>query len=329
MYIVTGGAGFIGSAFIAKLNSKNITDILIVDDLKSDGKWLNLRNLNYTDIMGKSDFLNEIISDGLRDINAIVHMGACSSTTERDVDFLLENNYRYSQEIAKYCVNNKVRLMYASSAATYGDGACGYEDIQTEHELLQLKPLNPYGFSKHLFDLWASRNGVFKNILGLKFFNVFGPNEYHKGDMASMIKKSYDVVKNEKVIKLFKSYSPDFKDGEQVRDFIYIKDCVDIMWQLLQKPKINGLLNVGTSIERSWNDLANSVFSALRLPSNIQYIDMPEGLKKQYQYYTKANIEKLRSTGINLKFHSLEDAIKDYVQNYLEKEDKYLSSNNM
>lgn len=329
MYVVTGGAGFIGSAFISKLNSKGINDILVVDDLELGNKWLNLRNLQYTDIMNKSDFLNEIIADGFRDINAIVHMGACSSTTERNVDFLLENNYRYTQEIAKYCINNKIRFLYASSAATYGNGSEKYDDFQTEEQLIKLRPLNPYGFSKHLFDLWASKNKAFKNILGLKFFNVFGPNEYHKGDMASMVKKSYEVIKSKDVVKLFKSYYPDFKDGEQVRDFIYIKDCVDIMWQLLENPKINGLYNVGTSITRSWNDLAKAIFSALNMTPKIEYIDMPEGLKRQYQYYTQANIEKLKASGIKLHFHSLEVAIKDYVQNYLEKDDKYLSKENI
>ncbi|MGI6680612.1 MAG: ADP-glyceromanno-heptose 6-epimerase [Bdellovibrionota bacterium] len=324
MYIVTGGAGFIGSAFVAKLNQEGINDILIVDNLGDDKRWLNLRNLVYTDIIGVNDFISELMADISIKIDGIIHMGACSSTTEMNVDFLLANNYQYTKTLATYAINNGIRFIYASSGATYGAGEAGYDDFQDEKSLLTLKPLNPYGFSKHLFDIWAARNKAFSSIAGLKFFNVFGPNEYHKGDMASMVKKSYETIKETGKVKLFKSYDPRFKDGESVRDFVYIKDVVEVMWRFLKQPKVNGLYNVGTGEARSWNDLMKSVFSALNLKPNIEYIDMPEKLRKQYQYYTKANMEKFEKTNMAFKFYSLEDAVKDYVQNYMETEDPYL-----
>lgn len=324
MYIVTGGAGFIGSAMVAKLNKEGINDIIIVDELGEDDKWLNLRNLVFTDFVDKDEFIHQISNELYDDIKCIIHMGACSSTTERDMGYLLDNNTEYTKLLAKYSVQNKIRFIYASSAATYGNGEKGYDDFQDEKKLTSLRPLNQYGYSKYLFDIWAARNNLFSKIVGLKFFNVFGPNEYHKGDMASMVKKSYEIIKETGKISLFKSYIPKYKDGEQVRDFVYIKDVVEVMWQLIKQPKINGLFNVGTGETRSWNDLARAVFSALNKPVNIEYIEMPERLKKQYQYYTKANMDKLHKAGINFKFYPLEDAVKDYVQNYMETEDKYL-----
>ncbi|MBC7190326.1 ADP-glyceromanno-heptose 6-epimerase, partial [Candidatus Aerophobetes bacterium] len=250
-------------------------------------------------------------------VKTIIHLGARSSTTEKDVDFLMINNYEYTKELAKWSLRNNVRFIYASSAATYGDGSNGFSD---EHSLLPiLKPLNAYGYSKHIFDLWALKNGILDKIVGLKYFNVYGPKEWHKGEMRSMVLKAYEQIKKDGKIRLFKSYHNDYKDGEQLRDFIYVKDAVEMTLFFIEKTEINGIFNIGTGIPRSWNDLAKAVFESLGIKPQIEYIDMPEEIKGKYQYFTKADMRKMIETGYNKPTLSLEEAIKDYVLNYLEK----------
>jgi len=249
-------------------------------------------------------------------------MGACSSTTEQDADYLMANNYEYSRSLAKrYAGNSRVRFIYASSAATYGDGSRGYSD---EHESIpRLQPLNMYGYSKHAFDLWALKTGFINRSVGLKYFNVFGPNEYHKGDMRSVAVRAYFQAKTADKVKLFKSYDPNYKDGEQCRDFIYVKDAVNVTLFFLAKSEANGIFNVGTGIPRNFNDLASAVFSALGKSRNVEYIDMPKGLEKRYQYYTCAQTDKLRAAGFTEQFHTLEEAVRDYIVNHLERDPRW------
>jgi ADP-L-glycero-D-manno-heptose 6-epimerase len=322
MIIVTGGAGFIGSAMIWRLNQEGLTDILVVDNLGKSDKWKNLVNRQFNDYVHRDHFLERLYAGQFSDIQAIIHMGACSATTERDADFLMHNNYAFSVKVAQYALEHDIRLINASSAATYGDGERGFDDNTSQ--LTALRPLNMYGYSKHLFDLWAQRNGVLGKLVSLKFFNVFGPNEYHKGDMTSVVYKAYHQVCANNKIELFKSYRKPYGHGEQRRDFVYIKDCVDVMAWLLAHPDINGLYNVGTGCDRNWNDLARAVFAALNLPAKIEYIEMPGHLKDRYQYYTCANTRKLVETGLPIQFAPLEKSVKDYVCNYLTAQDSYL-----
>ena len=318
MIIVTGGAGFIGSAIIAALNKRQIADILVVDQLASDEKWKNLRNLSFADYVEKDDFLKMVLEKKLSPpIEAVFHLGACTSTTETNASYLIKNNYEYTKLLAQWATDTDIRFIYASSAATYGDGSAGFGD--DEKKIDRLRPLNMYGYSKHLFDLWARRNGLLKKIAGLKYFNVFGPNEYHKGDMRSFVPKAFEQINEKGKVGLFKSYKPEFKDGEQKRDFIYIKDAADMTLFFLDNPQLTGLFNIGTGQPRSWNDLVKAVFAAMDKPPNIEYIEMPDSIRSQYQYYTCADITKLRKTGYNKKTTSLEDAIKDYINNYLQK----------
>ena len=322
MIIVTGGAGFIGSAFVAKLNAQGINDILIVDDLNSNARVMNLANKKFTQYIGKSDFIQSVKSNSLsRDITAIVHMGACSSTTERDLEYLRTNNFEYSKILAEYCLTHGVRYIYASSAATYGDGNNGYDDDVSRID--ELKPLNPYGESKQTMDLWARDQGIFSQVVGLKFFNVYGPNEYYKGHMASVAWKAFNTIKETSSFSLFKSHRPDYKDGEQKRDFVYVKDCCDIMWWLLNTPSVNGLFNVGSGRARSWNDLLNALFKAMQKPAQLSYIDMPVELRDQYQYFTEAPMQKLKVAGYTAPLHTLEEGVSDYVTNHLMKPDKH------
>lgn len=315
--VVTGGAGFIGSNVVKELNNLGIEKVIIVDNLGSTEKWKNIVDLSFEDYIHKDEFI-EKLTKGMfnHSVQSIIHLGAKSSTTEKDVNFLMKNNYEYTKILAKWALANNVRFIYASSAATYGDGSMGFSD---EHSLIpKLRPLNAYGFSKQIFDLWALRNGVLNRIVGLKYFNVFGPREWHKADMRSMVLKAYEQIKKEGKIRLFKSYNPAYKDGEQLRDFIYIKDAVSMTLFFLEKPELNGIFNVGTGTPRSWNDLAMAVFNALKLKPNIEYIDMPEELKGKYQYFTKAEMGKIKAAGYSKPTMSLEEAVKDYVL-YLEK----------
>jgi ADP-L-glycero-D-manno-heptose 6-epimerase len=323
MIIVTGGAGFIGSAFVWKLNATGRDDLLLVDALDATDKWKNLVNLRFVDYLDRAAFLDRLERNALPDaIEAVVHMGACSDTTERDSAFLMENNYRYTRRLAEWSLARNVRFIYASSGATYGDGGAGYSDADEVSR--RLKPLNMYGYSKQLLDLWALQTGAAARIVGLKFFNVFGPNEYHKGEMRSVVHKAFGQIRDTGSVKLFKSYRSEYRDGEQVRDFVYVKDVVEVMAWLLANPKVNGLFNVGTGTARTWKDLVNAVFAAMKVPPKTEFIEMPEHLRDRYQYRTEADISKLKTAGYPGAFRRLEDAVRDYVQNYLLQDDPYL-----
>lgn len=320
MIIVTGGAGFIGSALVWKLNQMGEENIVIVDHLGESDKWKNLTGLKFVDYYNKDVFYNMIIEDEIPfDVKCVFHLGACSSTTEKDADYLIKNNYRYSLELAKFCLYRGGRFIYASSAATYGDGSFGYND--NENEINNLRPLNMYGFSKHFFDQWIKREDLFKRVVGLKYFNVYGPNEYHKGEMRSVVHKAFGQINTTGKVKLFKSYLPDYKDGEQERDFIYIKDAVDMTVYFYEHKEVNGLFNIGTGEARTWNDLVTSLFNAMEKPVDIEYTEMPEYLKAKYQYFTQADTSKLRNSGYDKPITKLEDGVTDYVKNYLLKKE--------
>lgn len=318
--IVTGGAGFIGSNLVEELNNRGEDRILIVDNLKEGIKWKNLIGLKFLDYINKDEFIERIEKNQFKDVSAIIHLGACSSTTVKDLNYLWKNNYLYSQKLAIFSLKNGINFIYASSAATYGDGSLGFSD--DENLLPKLRPLNPYGFFKHLFDLWLYNNGILNKVVGLKYFNVFGEKEFHKGEMRSVVIKAYEQIKKEGKVKLFKSYNPRYEDGGQLRDFIYVKDAVDITLFFLENPDKKGIYNVGTGKARSFRDLVIAVFSALNLPPQIEYIEMPENLRKQYQYFTQADITKLRKAGYNKPMWELEEAVKNYVK-FLETQDFY------
>ncbi|MDH7605107.1 MAG: ADP-glyceromanno-heptose 6-epimerase [Melioribacter sp.] len=325
MIVVTGGAGFIGSAVVWKLNKMGIDKIIIVDELGTDDKWKNLNGLKYADFFHKDDFIGLVLQRAVPfKISAIIHLGACSSTTERDADYLMDNNFHYSQELALYSLENEIRFIYASSAATYGDGSQSYNDDETQLE--KLRPLNMYGYSKHLFDLWVKRNGLLNKVVGLKYFNVYGPNEYHKGDMRSVVHKAFEQIRDTGKVKLFKSYRSDYKDGEQKRDFIYVKDAVDITLFFLEHKDKNGIYNVGTGKAQTWIELVTALFNALDKPVNIEFIDMPMEIRDKYQYFTQANLEKLRAAGYDKPIMNVQQGVEDYVKNYLLK-NPYLAMN--
>jgi ADP-L-glycero-D-manno-heptose 6-epimerase len=315
--IVTGGAGFIGSALLWGLNKKGLRNILVVDHMDESPKWKNLINLKFQDYIDKDDFLEMILNDKLNyeKIDCIFHMGACSSTVEKDANFMFKNNFEYSKHLVEFAIKKGIRFIYASSAATYGDGSSGFSD---DHELLEkLRPLNIYGYSKHLFDLWLKRNKLLDKVVGLKYFNVYGPNEYHKGEMRSFVVKAYEQIINTGEVKLFKSYKPEYKNGEQKRDFVYIKDAVDMTLFFFQERGLTGIYNIGTGEAHTWNELVNAVFKALDKEPKIRYIDMPEELKDQYQYFTQADISKIRKAGYKKELWNFDSAIEDYVINYL------------
>lgn len=317
LIIVTGGCGFIGSGVVRQLNDQGMRNILVVDALDQTEKWKNLVGKKFVDILDRSQLFQWL--EGRQDIlEAIIHLGACTSTVETDSAYLLENNYRYSVRLAEYALKHEKRMVYASSAATYGDGLLGFSD--DEDKLEQFFPLNMYGYSKHLFDLWAKNEGVLDKLVGLKYFNVFGPNESHKGRMASAIYHIVPVALKEKVIRLFKTSDPKyFADGEQKRDFIYVKDVARMTCAFLENDA-TGIYNIGTGVANSWNNVANGVFKALNLPANIEYIEMPEDLKGKYQNYTCAEMEKTRSVlGHKADCMPLEDTVIEYVTQYLMK----------
>lgn len=315
MYIVTGAAGLIGSGIIWGLNQKNITNILAVDHLAKSEKWKNLRALRYADYMERDDFLAKLLSGGFDDCNieGIFHLGACSATTELDATYLIHNNFEYTKHLAEFSAKRDIRMVYASSCATYGDGEYGYKDDEAEIE--KLRPLNMYGYSKQLFDLWAKQSGVLNKIAGCKFSNVYGANEHHKGDMRSVVMRTYEQLTADGKMRLFRSYKPEYKDGEQMRDFLYIKDAVEMVLFLFDSGAC-GLFNIGSGRAETWNALASAGFKALNLPINIEYVDMPESLKAKYQYYTCTDMDKLRALGWTKEATSLEDAVYDYYVNY-------------
>ncbi len=318
--IVTGGAGFIGSGVVWKLNRLGLSsEIIVVDYLGSHpDKWKNLVRLKFADYIEKDDFLNYLLEGKLNDcdIDTIFHIGACSSTINPDRRYYVKNNFEYSKHIAEYAFKKNARFIYASSAATYGSGERGFSD--DENLLEELKPLNMYGYSKHLFDLWLKNNGGLKKSVGLKYFNVFGPNEYHKQEMRSFVVKACEQIASTNKIKLFKSHRPDFKDGEQLRDFIYIKDAVDMTVFFYENKKPTGIYNVGTGEPHTFNQLVNAVFDALGLKAQIEYIDMPDDIKNQYQYFTKADISKIRKAGYSKPASDFNSTIKNYVRNYIQ-----------
>lgn len=317
MIVVTGGAGFIGSCLVYRLNQRSHEDILIVDSLDSTEKWKNLVALRYHEYLDFKQFILLLEADYFGDtLTALFHLGACSSTTERNAEYLMENNYRYTLRLALWCEKHPgCRFIYASSAATYGDGNRGYSD---DHTLLSdLRPLNMYGYSKHLFDLHALARGWLQRFVGLKYFNVFGPNEYHKGQMRSVIVKAYPKADQEGTIDLFQSYNPQYQDGEQKRDFIYVKDAVEYTLFFYDNPSINGIFNVGTGVASSWNAVAAAMSCALKKKITINYIPMPQELISKYQYYTCACMDKLHQAGCTIGCRSLEASIVEYVRCYL------------
>lgn len=315
MIVVTGAAGFIGSALVWRLNQHNRSDIIIVDELGKDEKWKNLVSLDFEDFINKDQFIDKIETGLEFKIDTIIHMGANSSTTEKDADHLMKNNFEYTKKLALYSINKNIRFIYASSAATYGDGSLGFED---NNELCKkLHPLNMYGYSKNLFDIWALKKNMMDKIAGIKYFNVFGPNEYHKADMRSVVHKAFEQIRDTGKVRLFKSRNKDYKDGEQKRDFVFIKDAVDMTLFFMEHKDKNGLYNVGSGQARTWNDLVTALFSALGKPVNIEYIDLPDHLADKYQYFTEAKLDKIKKAGYTQQISSLEEGVTDYVKNYL------------
>jgi len=323
--LVTGGAGFIGSNVVASLNAAGRSDIAVNDILGSGGKWRNLAARQISEFVPAGDLMRWL--DG-RKLDAVVHMGAISSTTASDVDLLMENNVRLSLRLFDWCAATRTPFIYASSAATYGDGTKGFADDWSGDELKRLKPMNPYGWSKHLFDLAVAERVARKDKLpphwaGLKFFNVFGPNEYHKGEMRSLLAKRFDEAKAGQPVRLFKSHRAGIADGEQKRDFIYVDDAVAVVRWLMETPSVSGIFNVGTGRARSFRDLMTAMFAALGTAPKIDYVEMPETIRDSYQYFTQAEMNNLRRSGYTREFMTLEAAVKDYVGRYLDSADRF------
>ena len=315
--LVTGGAGFIGSALVWELNRLGVDNILVVDRLGTGEKWRHLVPLRFVDYL-EADELARTVEESpskLKSIGAVFHLGACSSTTETDAAFLMRNNFGYTKMLAEWALSGGRRFVYASSGATYG----GREhDLREDLDPATLRPLNKYGFSKHMFDVYAARTGLLEHAIGIKYFNVYGPNEEHKGDMRSVVHKAFESISRDGVVRLFKSYRAGIADGEQTRDFIYVKDAVAMTVHLAAMEDAHGLYNVGSGTSRTWLDLANAVFAAMGRRPEIQFIEMPETLRPRYQYATCASIERLLGSGYERPITSLENGISDYVQTYLQ-----------
>ena len=332
MIVVTGGAGFIGSNLLAGLEEKGLTNIVICDVLGEEDKWKNIAKREIRDVVHPDNLLS-YLGKHAEEVEAIFHLGAISSTTERDADLIIQTNFTLSRKLWKWCAEHDVRFIYASSAATYGGGDDGFVDHETVAGLQKLRPLNPYGWSKHLFDRRTCRI-VHDNVnaggeklpsqwAGLKFFNVYGPNEYHKGDQMSVACKLYPQIVAGAAAKLFRSSHPDYQDGGQMRDFVYVRDCVDVMLWLYDHPKVSGLFNVGSGKARSFKDLAEACFKALGKLPKINYTDMPQELQSKYQYFTQADMTKLRAAGYIKPMTELEEGVRMYMQDYLSQADQY------
>jgi len=315
--LITGGAGFIGSALVWELNRRGCENIVVCDRLSTDEKWKNLVPLKFADYIDGNDLLQAVqhAPAKLGRFDHVLHLGACSATTERDADYLMRNNYEFTKQLCQWSLANQTRFVYASSAATYGDGAHGMDDQMPD--IHALRPLNMYGYSKHLFDLHAKREGWLPKIVGLKYFNVYGPNEDHKADMRSLVHKACGQILATGKVQLFKSHRPDYKDGEQMRDFLYVKDAIRMTLHLAETPSAGGLFNLGSGKAHTWVELATAIFTALGKQPNIEFIDMPEHLQSKYQYYTCADIAKLRASGFTQEITALTEAVRDYVQGYL------------
>jgi ADP-L-glycero-D-manno-heptose 6-epimerase len=316
---VTGAAGFIGSCLAWELNRRGCEDLFLVDFPAIGKKKRNLAGLHFREYIEPWDLLQRLPSTAMGKLDCIFHLGACSSTTETNETYLRENNTGYTSELAQWALASGTRFVYASSAATYGDGSAGMDDVELE-QLSRLHPLNLYGLSKHWFDLQAARQGWLNEIVGLKYFNVFGPREGHKDEMRSVVCKAYEQVLGTGVIRLFKSYRPEYRDGEQNRDFLYVNDAVDMTLFLADQAAAHGIFNIGSGQAHTWNQLASDVFAAMGRPAHIEYIDMPESIRDKYQYSTQANIGKLRAAGFDRPITPLREAVQDYVINYLQQE---------
>ncbi len=314
--IITGGAGLIGSNLAAALNARGYRDLVIVDHLNHPAKETNLETLTYTDFIDKQDFRRLFSSGKQPHAAAVFHLGACSSTTETDAAYLDDNNLAYTRELCEWALRQEARFIYASSAATYGDGSRGYRD--DESDIPNLQPLNLYGLSKQKFDLWALEHRLLGQIAGIKYFNVFGPGENHKGDMRSVVNKAFRQIEKTGRLELFRSHRPDYQDGMQERDFVYVKDAVAITLFFLDHPYVSGIFNAGTGRTHTWVDLAHAVFASLGREPRIDFIDMPETLRDKYQYYTLADIRKLRAVGFMDAFQPLAESVADYAQNRLD-----------
>ena len=315
MIVVTGAAGFIGSVLVGKLNNKGLKEIIVVDDFLNPEKNKNLENKVFRNKVHRKEFF-EWLDKNKNSVSFIFHIGARTDTTEFNIAVFDELNLNYSKSVWAKCSDYKIPLVYASSAATYGLGEFGYND---EHKIVyKLKPLNPYGESKNNFDKWVLKQDKQPPFwAGFKFFNVYGPNEYHKGRMASVIFHAFNQIKNTGKVRLFRSHNPDFEDGKQLRDFIYVKDVVDVLYFFFKNQSNSGLYNLGTGKARTFLDLAKSTFRSMDRAENIEFIDTPEDIRDKYQYFTESKMDKLRSVGYNKEFYSLEDGIEEYVHGYL------------
>lgn len=327
MIIITGGVGFIGSQVLAALE-KVENNIAVVDVFGSDDKWRNVSKRRTTTFISP-DSIFDFLDKHKKAIRLVLHFGGISSTMEKNVDLIVKNNINLSIDLYEYCIDNKIRFIYASSAATYGNGTNGLLDRDDVEYLDDLRPLNAYGWSKHCIDkhVWSTDNrkqSQENGVVALKFFNVYGPNEYHKGNQCSVIYSFYNQLKQGNTLQLFKSYKPEYSNGEQCRDFVWIQDCVNVVLWIIKHPTISGIYNVGSGTPRTFNDVANIISSVLKKKCTIEYVEMPEGLKEQYQYHTQANISKLRSVGYNLPMTSLEDGISFYIKDFLNTYDRYL-----
>ena len=325
MFMVTGGAGFIGSNVVAALNDAGRADIAVCDGLGHEGKWRNLAKRQLADIVPPAELMDWLRG---RRLDAIIHLGAISETTATDGDLVIETNFRQSLRLLDWCTANAVPLLYASSAATYGDGHQGFRDDQSMAALKMLRPMNLYGWSKHLFDMAVAERAARGVKLppqwaGLKFFNVFGPNEYHKGTMMSVLTRRFDDVRAGRPVQLFKSHREGIADGDQRRDFIYVDDVVRVMMWLLATPAVSGLFNVGTGTARSFRDLMLAAYAALGATPNIEYVDMPASIRGSYQYFTQANVDRLRDAGYHGGFTALEDSVGLYVKGFLDGADRF------